>query len=126
MLHWLVSESLFLAHTTLFVKSGQQDPQNSISTVGYSCIPILIVIILSSITMLLGLLHGFRRCKPGMTFAGSCTAAISAAYHPPEGDVGVSKKHVLWGVVSSAKEDDVGHCSSASLEATAPAEGGKI
>ena len=121
-LHWLVSRSLFLARVTLYTRDGQEDPGESISTIGYSCIPLLIVIILGSVTVLAGILNGFRRYKPGVPLVGSCSAAISAACHLPEEDVHASEKPVLWGVVSR-KEGGVGHCSFTSLKAEAPVEG---
>lgn len=121
-LHWLVSRSLFLARVSLYTRDGQEDPAESISTIGYSCIPLLVVIVLGSVTVLAGILNGFRRYKPGIPLAGSCSAAISAACHLPEEDVHASEKPVLWGVVS-IKEGGVGHCSFTSLEAKAPVEG---
>lgn len=120
--HWLVSESLFLARVIVYTRTGQVDTNSSVSTVGYSCAPLLIVIILGSITVLLGLLNGFRRYKPGMPLAGSCSAAISAACHLPAKDIHASEKPVLWGVVGM-NDDGVGHCSFTSLKATAPTEG---
>ena len=121
-LHWLVSRSLFLARVTLYTRDGQKDPSQSFSTIGYSCIPLLVVIILGSVTVLAGIFNGFRRYKPGIPLAGSCSAAISAACHVPEEDVHAAEKPVLWGVVS-VKEDGVGHCSFTSLETEAPVEG---
>ena len=122
-LHWLVSRSLFLARVTLYTRHGEEDPGESISTIGYSCcIPLLIVIIPGSVTVLAGILNGFRRYKPGIPLAGSCSAAISAACHLPEENVHASEKPVLWGVVSM-KEGGVGHCSFTSLKAEAPVEG---
>ena len=122
-LHWLVSRSLFLARVTLYTRDGGEDTSESISTIGYSCIPLLVVIVLGSVTVLAGILNGFRRYKPGMPLAGSCSAAISAACHvPEEEDVHASEKPVLWGVVS-VKEGGVGHCSFTSLKAETPVEG---
>ena len=83
-LHWLVSQSLFLVQVTLYTRHGTEDPHHSISRIGYSCIPLLVVIILGSVTVLVGILNGFRRYKPGIPLAGSCSAAISAACHLPE------------------------------------------
>ena len=121
-LHWLVSQSLFLARVTLYSRTGEEDTGNSISDIGYSCIPLLVVIILGSITVLLGLLNGCRRYKPVMPLAGSCSAAISAACHVSDEDAHASEKSLLWGDVG-AKDDGIGHCSFTSLTATAPTEG---
>ena len=65
LLHWLVSESLFLARVNLYTRTGQADPSNSFSIVAYSCIPTLITIIIGGIVVFVGLFNGFRRHKPG-------------------------------------------------------------
>ena len=124
-LHWLVSQSLFLARAVSFDSNGQEDPENnnknSFSTVGYSCIAIITVIILGAIVVLTGILNGFRRYKPGIPLVGSCSAAISAACHQPKEDNDAADKPLMWGVVST--KDGVGHCCFTSFEVTPPVEG---
>lgn len=122
LLHWLTHESLFLARITLYTKTGQEDPGKSISTVGYSCLPLLIVIVFGTVTVFFGLANGFRRFKPGIPLVGSCSAAISAACHVPEEDIHRTDKPVLWGVVSM-NPDGVGHCSFTSLKVWSPIKG---
>ncbi len=118
-LHWLVSQSLFLANVKSYY-GKVEDEAYSISTIGYSCIAIITVIILGTVVVLVGLLNGFRR-QEGMPLAGSCSAAISAACHRPEEDVDAATKPVMWGVVSSDK--GVGHCCFTSFEVTRPIHG---
>ena len=120
LLHWFVSQSLFLANVGYYDNEGLEDTASSISTVGYSCISIITVIILGAVVTLVGVLIGFRRHQ-GMPLAGSCSAAISAACHRPEEDVDAAIKPVMWGVVSS--EDGVGHCCFTSLEVSPPVQG---
>ena len=117
-LHWLVSQSIFLARI-----SYDDDAEGLIttSTCGYSCIAIISVIILGSITVILGLLMGSRKYKEGMPLVGSCSAAISAACHPPEEDVDASLLPVLWGAVNS--DQKVGHCCFTSFDVSPPIEG---
>lgn len=122
-LHWLVSQSLFLARVANFRSDGQEDTEESISTVGYSCIAIITVIILGAIVVALGILNGFRKYRPGMPLVGSCSAAISAACHRPKEDIDAATLPVLWGAVSGQGEDEVGHCCFTSFEATPPVEG---
>lgn len=122
LLHWLLSESLFLARVTVYSRAGEQDTDNSISTIGYSLIPLVVVIALGCTTVLAGLLNGFRRYKPGIPLAGSCSAAISAACHTPENDIHASEKPVMWGLVGTNK-DGIGHCSFTSLEVSFPKQG---
>ena len=116
-LHWLVSQSLFLVNMTGYETNYLQ---YTLSTIGYSCITIITVIFLGTVVMLLGLLNGFRRHQ-GMPVAGSCSAAISTAYHRPEEDVNAANKPVMWDVVSS--KNGVGHCCFTSFEVSQPVPG---
>lgn len=79
-LHWLVSKNLFLARVAAFDSDGNEIAR-SISTVGYSCIAIITVIILSTIVVVLGILNRFRTYRPDMPLVGSRSAAISVACH---------------------------------------------
>ena len=124
LLHWLVSQSLFLARVTLYSRTGEADGENSISTLAYSVVPMFTVIIVGAVTVLFGILNGFRRYKPGIPLVGSCSAAISAACHvPSEEDLDAAEQAVKWGVVGGRTKDGVGHCTFTSLEVTPPSEG---
>ena len=124
LLHWFVSQSLFLARVNVFYASGELDSSASIATIGYSVVPLLVVLILGSVTVAMGLLNGCRRYRPGIPLAGSCSAAISAACHAPDEDVDAVEKPLLWGAgFGKEKDGAVGHCSFTSLEAEMPVEG---
>ena len=123
-LHWLVSQSLFLALVIQVNASGYEEPLDWIlvpTQIGYSCIAIIIAIFFGSIVVLLIILNGFRRYKPGIPLVGSCSAAISAACHQPKDDSDAAIKPLMWGVVST--KDGVGHCCFTSFEVTPPVEG---
>ncbi|KAL8645139.1 MAG: hypothetical protein Q9226_007434 [Calogaya cf. arnoldii] len=120
-LHWLVSQSIFLARITVFDSLDRDDKRYSVSTCGYSCIAIIAVIFVSSIALLAGNSIGFRKYPSGMPMAGSNSAAISAACHAPPEDVDASVLPVMWGVVSM--EDNTGHCCFTSLDVTPPIVG---
>ncbi|MDI1492690.1 MAG: hypothetical protein OHK93_004472 [Ramalina farinacea] len=103
-----------------------------------------------SVVLLAGILNGFRPYrKTGMPLASSCSAAISAACHPPPGDDGASKKAVNWGAIADEtgdaendalinelrftqnggmvdradrKRPKVGHCSFTSFTVSEPVE----
>ena len=122
-LHWLVSQSLFLARVASFDSDGVEDMEYTISTMGYSCIAIITVIILGSIVVALGILNGFRKYRPGMPLVGSCSAAISAACHRPWDDVDAATLPVLWGAVSGKEEGGPGHCCFTSFDTSPPVEG---
>ena len=98
-----------------------------ISTCGYSSMAMIFVIILESIVVLLGICFGFRKSKGGMPLADSCSAAISAACHPPEADVDASMKRIMWGVMAEDcfqyEGESVGHCSFTSFKVEAPVVG---
>ena len=140
MLHWFVSQSIFLARVNVigyirdideaYTGFGTQESEISdigVSTCGYSLMAMIFVIILGSVIVLLGICFGFRKSRGGMPLAGSCSAAISAACHPPEADVNASLKRVMWGVVvgdSFQYEGEcVGHCSFTSSKVEAPVVG---
>lgn len=123
LLHWLVSQSLFLARVTAFKADGTEDAVGSISTIGYSCIAIITVILLGAVVVLLGIANGARTYREGMPLVGSCSAAISAACHAPKGEEGGSFKGVMWGSVKSVEGDRVGHCCFSSGEVGKVVEG---
>ena len=132
LLHWFVSQSIFLVRVNTIgpdddLGTGVESPGEGISTCGYSPIAMIVVIILGSIVVLLGICFGFRKSKGGMPLAGSCSAAISAACHPPETDVNASLKRVMWGVFAGEsfqyEGDCVSHCSFTSSEVEAPVVG---
>ena len=126
-LHWFVSQSIFLARVNIIDSTGSEVPDAGISTCGYSPMAMIFAIILGSIVVLLGIFNGCRKARGGMSLAGSCSAAISAACHPPEIDVDASLKRVIWGVVDHESfkhlDESVGHCSFTSFNVEAPIVG---
>ena len=126
-LHWLVSQSIFLARVNVLDSTGAEVPNASISTCGYSPIAIICVIVFGFLVVLVGVANGFRKTKGGMPLAGSCSAAISAACHAPDADA--SSKRLMWGVVindnANSSSRSVGHCSFTSLEVEAPIVGNR-
>ena len=126
-LHWFVSQSIFLARVDIYNTKPFQYTGLGISTCSYSPMAIIFVIVLGLIVVLVGIANGFRKVKGGMPFAGSCSAAISAACHPPKADVNASLKRVKWGVVAERNPNDlgnrVGHCSFTSFEVETPIVG---
>ncbi|KAI4193318.1 MAG: hypothetical protein LQ350_008378 [Teloschistes chrysophthalmus] len=123
LLHWLISQSLFLARVNVYTSRGRQDTGESVSTIGYSVLPLAIVLAIASAIVLSAILMGFRRLKPGLPLVGSNSAAISAACHAPMEDSAVSEKSLMWGAVGEKIEDGVGHCSFTSFEITLPVDG---
>ena len=103
LLHWLVSQSIFLLLVSAYDKNekGQDVEETStvLNTCGYSPSAILTAILVGSVTLIFVILNGFRRFPAtSMPLAGSCSAAISAACHPPPNDHEAHLKKVQWGV----------------------------
>lgn len=122
-LHWLMSQSLFLALVTVYDDTGIESDDLSISAVGYSCIAILFAIIVASVAILGGIVNGFRRYNPDIPLVGSCSAAISAACHRLPEDSSASLLPLMWGVVNSDANDRISHCTFSSLKVTRPVAG---
>ena len=120
-LHWFVSQSIFLARIDIYDEERKTIISGGILTCGYSCIAIISVIILGSITVIFGLLSGSRKYQEGIPLIGSCSAAISAACHPLEEDIDANLRPVLWGAVDKGQE--IGHCCFTSFDASLPVKG---
>lgn len=126
LLHWLVSQSIFLVNirTPGFGNTNSpayylQSPENLDASVvvdkltcGYSPIAIFCVIILGVLMIILILGIGCRRFKSGMPVASSCSWAIAAACHTYPGTNGTrddAKHCVGWGIMG-IKDDGVPYC----------------
>ncbi|KAI9714164.1 MAG: hypothetical protein M1812_006492 [Candelaria pacifica] len=125
-LHWLVSQSIFLANVSTYFPDGSLHESNAISTCGYSPIAMMFVLIVGGLLIVFVVSLGARRMNPGMQLAGSCSAAISAACHQPPDDDGAADLPVMWGKLPKdmMKEGQIGHCcfSSFSVEKPVPGE----
>ena len=118
-IHWLVSQSIFLARIDKYDVDGRERPFYSVgSYIGYSRLAFVTALLLGSVVVILSILNGFRNYKPGIPLVGSCSAAISAACHRPREDEDAADKTLMWGVVSM--KDGVGHCCFTSFEVTTP------
>ncbi|KAE8360992.1 hypothetical protein BDV27DRAFT_167311 [Aspergillus caelatus] len=105
MMHWLLSQSIF------FVNIQSYDVHDKLSTFrssrgcGYSPISIFIGLLVSSVAILALLGLSCRRLKSRMPLATHCSAAISAACHPPPDDHDAALKPVMWGEVPRDMSD---------------------
>jgi hypothetical protein len=130
LLHWSASQSLFVVQINVLSEYPRQiDSSQNISTCGYSPIAIMITTLIGLIIMIIGIAQGSRSYPAGMPLAGTCSAAISAACHPPKDDVDAAFLPVQWGAVKMENgqdesiEGDIGHCTFTSCEVMAPQEG---
>jgi hypothetical protein len=60
-------------------------------------IAIIFAIGLGGFMVLVILMLGLRKFQSNIPVAGNCSAAISAACHPPEDDKEAAQKRVMWG-----------------------------
>ena len=131
LLHWLVSQSIFLARVRAYDPNGQiPSPDDDISTCGYSPRAILTTLLVSILVLLIGLGFGFfRHYKPGIQLVGSCSAAISAACHTMEYEGDISMDKLMWGDVAAVNEINgrsvtgVRHCTFSAREVRMPEVG---
>lgn len=123
-LHWLVSQSLFLVRIS-FWSNGEEMVGHSSSAVGYSCAPIVCVLVLGGCMTLVAIGVGLRHLDGRMPVAGSCSIVLAAAAHRPEADIDAAGSLVKWGEVSStsASISLIGHCTFTSEEVTIAQEG---
>jgi len=139
-LHWLVSQSIFLVAIDVYdwegsrgMSTGVDSPWAFISmttqgdwkSCGYSPIAIFNVIVLGSLMVAAIIGFGFVPFKQGMNLAGSCSAAISAACHLAEGEgdgYAAAMAKLQWGDVG-VDDEGVGHCGFSTKEVKLPKEG---
>ncbi|KAK7991410.1 hypothetical protein PG988_000204 [Apiospora saccharicola] len=122
-MHWLVSQSLFLARiAALEDQHGTVNVRDSFSTCGYSPIAVFATVLAGLIQVLAVVILGFRKYDGVMRMVSTNSQAISAACHPLAGDR--EEGYLLplrWGVVEM-NENGIGHCTFT----TAPQEGSMV
>lgn len=125
LLHWLISQSIYVAVIEEYQENGTLFNSIGWSTCGFSPIAMIAFLLLLGAIMLSTILLGFLRLPSAMPLAGSSSLAISAACHPPEWDEGASLKPLKWGVVDDGSfHAGVGHCSFTSdVSAGSPVRG---
>ncbi|KAG0126957.1 hypothetical protein HOY82DRAFT_523938 [Tuber indicum] len=113
LLHWLTSQSIFLARIEIWDPLGDGILE-TINTVGYSCIAIIFVLTLGILALIVAAGMGHRRFAAESTTVGSYSAAISAACHAWEDSDVIIGKKVRWGDVGIAQNVGVRHLTFSS------------
>ncbi|KAH7359931.1 hypothetical protein BKA66DRAFT_500046 [Pyrenochaeta sp. MPI-SDFR-AT-0127] len=125
-LHWLISQALFLDRRVVasiwWGIPYTESLRGSVATVGYSPLAVLVALIWGIVMVLALVAMGFRRYKPGIPLVGSCSAAISAACHPDPSEGNITRGPLLWGVISP-EGVSIGHCSFSSKDVVLPESG---
>ncbi|KAJ4983765.1 hypothetical protein SVAN01_10743 [Stagonosporopsis vannaccii] len=126
-LHWLVSQSIFLVSIETYDVNGlPKEEEEHIATCGYSPLAIICLLIVSGVVVMFALVQGVKVLRSqGMPLVGSVSVGIAAACHPLK-EAGDASQPLMWGVVSKDVEENeeyIGHCSFSSAAVEMPVEG---
>ena len=123
-MHWLVSQSIFPAQINPNGEPYEPYPDTAfVRSWGYSCIALVFILALGCSMLLAVLLVGAKRLRPGIPFAGHCSAVLSAACQKLPADDEITALPVQWGVVQGDESRAVQHCTFSSFEVQRPVEG---
>jgi hypothetical protein len=78
LLHWLISQSIFLAAVSEYDIDGSLIDAFAIATCGYSPIGMIFVLMVGAAMILILAIAGYLPMSKGMPIVGSCSAAIAA------------------------------------------------
>ncbi|KAK0618775.1 hypothetical protein DIS24_g11536 [Lasiodiplodia hormozganensis] len=136
-LHLIISQSIFFvkvdgrdAHGADGDDDASLNAATSAVTCGFSPLGMILTVVAAAVLSVFTVALGLRRLRPGgMPLAGSCSAAIAAACHGPEGTD--ECRPVMWGVVPGEEEEVVemedgeviGHCAFSNGTVDAPVDG---
>jgi hypothetical protein len=120
-LHWLLSQSLFLVRLEARTRDGEIYP-SSLCVCGYSAMSYLtfILVLLVLITVVIVIL--VSKVDVEITPARHCSLVICAACHPLPDDVDSHLKSFQWGVVKEGSDSEFGHCTITSHHVHGPVE----
>ena len=118
LLHWLISQSLFVARTAILDTHGNTEPI-SYMAIGYSPLAILVSIAFGSAMVITMIINGARKLDGGI-LVGNNSLAIAAACQRPKGDVDAHLKAVKWGALVGGDNNGKPHCCFTSLEVEEP------
>jgi hypothetical protein len=115
-LHWLLSQSFFLVRLNMLNRDGFIEKASSSSACGFAQLSIMafwgvFLVLLVGISV-----AATRRMQQKLPVAASCSLAISAACHPPTGDVDGHLGKLRWGVVSKQTAEGFDHCCLTPLQ----------
>jgi len=115
-LHWLISQSIFLVRVERYA-DGAPIGHSSISAVGLSPAPMLVVVVLGMCITAIAVGLSQRKFNgSAMPVTASCSLMLASSSHRPSGDVDAAVLPVKWGEVEEVGNTDVGHCCFTSRE----------
>ena len=98
-LHWQVSQALFYVRVNLYDGKSNTFPRLTSTHIGGHQLLLICAIIVGSLTVITLLGPSVKPFRSVIPLAGSCSAGISAACHPPEYDVDAATEHIIWGQI---------------------------
>jgi hypothetical protein len=115
-LHWLLSQSFFLVRLDMLNRDGVIEEARSSSACGFAQLSVIafwcvFLVLLVGISVV-----ATRRMQQKLPVAASCSLAISAACHPPDGDVDGHLAKLRWGVVPKQTAEGFDHCCLTTLQ----------
>lgn len=123
MLHWLLSQALFLARIEIRDMNGVLKPSESKCICGYSPISVLVFSLTWIGLLIVIVFFTLRQIDQHIPPAATCSLAISAACHPPPNDIEPHLRPVQWGAVRNMFGGGIAHCTFTSEPVTCPKEG---
>lgn len=109
LVHWLISQSIFLAVITVYDEVGDLVQEFEYVNCGFSPFAMILVIVIGALMPVALVWLGYVPLDRGMRIVGSCSAAISAACHCyPQGDMSRDGRQkmvsgpLVWGDVTSS------------------------
>ncbi|MCJ1381499.1 hypothetical protein MMC17_004610 [Xylographa soralifera] len=104
LLHWLISQTVFLVNIAVFDTNSVKQPDRAVSACGWSASGLYTVLIAGLIMVAVLVGFGSRKYHPGMPLTTSCSRAISAACHPAPGDDDAPLKALMYGVIHQTED----------------------
>jgi len=122
-LHWLISQALFVARTEVLDTNGGFSEILSYMSIGYSPLAILLALLFGSGMVLGMIINGMRKLRGGV-LVGNNSLAIAAACQRPDWEKGAELGRVRWGAVRHEESGVPEHCCFSGLESVEmPREG---
>ena len=105
-LHWSMSQSLFLAKVNVLDSFGKVNADRSFSTLGWSALALLILLLFGGLMLVALVAGGFRKFKAGAPVVGSNSRAILCALFTVGDGREEALKKVRYGVLGSIYGND--------------------
>ena len=115
LLHWLISQSVFLAASHAFTPTGERFPSGDTSRPGYSLLGMILCVSVGTGLLLFLPVFASREVTFRLPVVTTSSAAISASCHRHSADKDAQFLPVKWGVVPQENDDgqdsrSVKHC----------------